>query len=122
MTESAPTKLHNASDHLANERTFLAWVRTAIATMAFGIVLDRLQYTLARHTEIGKVPHVLPYMGTVFILIGLLTVVVALRRFAAVRKQLMEGHYEPDLRSLMILSAAVILLGLFLLAYLLIGP
>jgi putative membrane protein len=24
------------SDHAANERTFLAWVRTAIAVMAFG--------------------------------------------------------------------------------------
>jgi putative membrane protein len=24
------------SDHAANERTFLAWVRTALAVMAFG--------------------------------------------------------------------------------------
>jgi uncharacterized membrane protein YidH (DUF202 family) len=30
------------SDHAANERTFLAWVRTAIAIMAFGfLVPDR---------------------------------------------------------------------------------
>ncbi|MEQ9123689.1 MAG: DUF202 domain-containing protein, partial [Alphaproteobacteria bacterium] len=28
--------LKNFSDHSANERTFLAWVRTAIAVMAFG--------------------------------------------------------------------------------------
>jgi hypothetical protein len=27
------------SDHAANERTFLAWVRTAIAMMAFGFVI-----------------------------------------------------------------------------------
>ena len=26
------------SDHAANERTFLAWVRTAIAIMAFGFL------------------------------------------------------------------------------------
>ena len=25
----------NASDHLANERTFLAWIRTSIGIMAF---------------------------------------------------------------------------------------
>ena len=30
------------SDHAANERTFLAWVRTAIAMMAFGFVIERL--------------------------------------------------------------------------------
>ena len=27
--------IKNYSDHAANERTFLAWVRTAIAVMAF---------------------------------------------------------------------------------------
>ncbi|QEM08229.1 DUF202 domain-containing protein [Mucilaginibacter rubeus] len=29
----------NASDHLANERTFLAWIRTSIALMGFGFVV-----------------------------------------------------------------------------------
>jgi len=29
------------SDHAANERTFLAWVRTAIAVMAFGFVIEQ---------------------------------------------------------------------------------
>jgi putative membrane protein len=30
------------NDYAANERTFLAWVRTAIALMAFGFLLERL--------------------------------------------------------------------------------
>ncbi len=30
------------SDHLANERTFLAWVRTGLATITFGFVVERL--------------------------------------------------------------------------------
>jgi putative membrane protein len=29
------------SDHAANERTFLAWVRTGIATIAFGFVVEK---------------------------------------------------------------------------------
>ena len=29
------------TDHAANERTFLAWVRTAIAVMAFGFLIER---------------------------------------------------------------------------------
>ena len=28
-------------EYLANERTYLAWLRTAIAVIAFGFVLDR---------------------------------------------------------------------------------
>src|SRR5260370_16641069 len=30
------------SDHAANERTFLAWVRTGIAVIAFGFVIEKL--------------------------------------------------------------------------------
>ena len=29
------------TDHAANERTFLAWVRTGIATIAFGFVVEK---------------------------------------------------------------------------------
>ena len=34
------------SDHAANERTFLAWVRTAIAIMAFGFLVERFDLFL----------------------------------------------------------------------------
>jgi putative membrane protein len=34
------------SDHAANERTFLAWVRTAIAVMAFGFLVERFDLFL----------------------------------------------------------------------------
>src|SRR5205085_9848799 len=29
------------TDHLANERTFLAWIRTGLAIIAFGFVVER---------------------------------------------------------------------------------
>jgi uncharacterized membrane protein YidH (DUF202 family) len=31
-----------ARDHLANERTFLAWVRTALGLVGLGVILERL--------------------------------------------------------------------------------
>ncbi len=34
-------------DHAANERTFLAWVRTAIAIMAFGFLVEKFDLFLA---------------------------------------------------------------------------
>ena len=37
-----PLTSKKASDHLANERTFLAWVRTGLATITFGFVVERL--------------------------------------------------------------------------------
>jgi len=34
------------SDHAANERTFLAWVRTAIAVIALGFVIEKFNLVL----------------------------------------------------------------------------
>ena len=38
--------IRNFSDHSANERTFLAWVRTAIAVMAFGFLVEKFDLFL----------------------------------------------------------------------------
>jgi putative membrane protein len=38
--------IRNFTDHSANERTFLAWVRTAIAIMAFGFLVERFDLFL----------------------------------------------------------------------------
>ena len=34
--------IRNYTDHAANERTFLAWVRTAVAIVGFGVAAARL--------------------------------------------------------------------------------
>ena len=36
----------SAGDHLANERTFLAWIRTSIGIMAFGFVVVKFSLFL----------------------------------------------------------------------------
>jgi putative membrane protein len=76
------------SDHAANERTFLAWVRTAIAVMAFGFLIERFdlfvrvaapqlaQRQIGSHSE-----GFANWAGLVFILIGIVTVAIAALRF-----------------------------------------
>ncbi|KAA0129612.1 DUF202 domain-containing protein [Chryseobacterium sp. SN22] len=39
---------NNTSDHLANERTFLAWLRTSVALMGFGFILVKFSLFLNR--------------------------------------------------------------------------
>jgi putative membrane protein len=43
---AAKAMIERYSDHAANERTFLAWVRTAIAIMAFGFVVAKFDLFL----------------------------------------------------------------------------
>jgi putative membrane protein len=38
--------IKNFADHSSNERTFLAWVRTAIAVMAFGFIVEKFDLFL----------------------------------------------------------------------------
>jgi len=40
------TMIKNFGDHSSNERTFLAWVRTAIAVMAFGFIVEKFDVFL----------------------------------------------------------------------------
>ena len=45
------------SDHAANERTFLAWVRTGIAVIAFGFVIEKFNLfvlTMAKRTRLMR--------------------------------------------------------------------
>ena len=51
--------IQSFSDHAANERTFLAWVRTGIAVIAFGFVIEKFNLfvlTLARTAGLGHRP------------------------------------------------------------------
>ena len=36
-----PAKPPNQQVHMANERTFLAWIRTSIGLIAFGFVVEK---------------------------------------------------------------------------------
>jgi putative membrane protein len=48
--------IRNYADHASNERTFLAWVRTAVAIVGFGIAVARLgSATVSAWTETGLV-------------------------------------------------------------------
>jgi hypothetical protein len=46
ICEARRPMIERYSDHAANERTFLAWVRTAIAIMAFGFLVQKFDLFL----------------------------------------------------------------------------
>src|ERR1700731_1892952 len=81
------------SDHAANERTFLAWVRTAIAVMAFGFVIERfdlfLQVAAPQLALKQAEPHsqmIANLGGLAFIGIGVVMIVIASVRFVKTAK------------------------------------
>ena len=90
-------------DHAANERTYLAWVRTAIAIMAFGFLVERFDLFLAylgRSGPAGKAAgaaaltaaaahhhlHAAQIVGLALIALGILIIVGATVRFVHHRR------------------------------------
>jgi putative membrane protein len=115
------------SDHAANERTFLAWVRTAIAVMAFGFLIERfdlfIRYAaprLAGGVEAAQGRNVADVAGIAFVLMGMAMIVIAAVRFFKTAKRIETEDEEPGpgVRFDLALAALLVLLACSLLLYL----
>jgi len=107
---------NRARDHLANERTFLAWVRTGIATIIFGFAIGRFSIALREflrisgHGEGSLTSGVSAWFGLISIIGGVALVVVGLSRYRAARVQIDSDTFEP---AGFVIDLVAYLLGLF---------
>jgi len=96
-------------DHLANERTYLAWMRSGIALMGFGVLIVRLR--IIRPPLAPQLPGNGWKLGLAFSLVGVLTVLLSTQHYFAVRRDIDEDTYQPPDRWILLASIAVLLLG-----------
>ena len=106
-----PAHSHHVTDHLANERTFLAWIRTAVGIITLGFVVSKFGLylrVLARSTS-----NVVPssshsaIIGFILVALGVGMVGAALLRYLRSQRLIEEGSYRPS-RLLDITLAALI--------------
>jgi inner membrane protein YidH len=119
------------SDHAANERTFLAWVRTGLAVIAFGFVIEKFNlFVLAmanatapdagERLRLERLSGPLGgYDGLALILIGLGLIIVSAIRFVRTGQLLddPEKHSAGSSRAELLFSAVVALIVAGLSAY-----
>jgi putative membrane protein len=114
---------------MANERTFLAWIRTAIGIMAFGFVVEKFSlfvrqfaFILEKSGYQGKqISHPSGYSSTLGVLLvglGALIGVLSFVRYKKVEKQIDEDSYQPSLLLNILLTLSVLATGIFLVIYL----
>jgi inner membrane protein YidH len=114
------------SDHAANERTFLAWVRTAIAVMAFGFLVEKFDLFLeiaARSAGVHAPPGgqlLANVAGLLLIALGGVTMVLAIVRFRKTSVAIDSDERRPGTGERMDVALAVLLavLGAVLFVYL----
>ncbi len=116
------------TEHLANERTFLAWIRTSISVIVFGFVVAKFGITLRElfrlHPGPGGAGDVAQSgwslgIGIGFMLLGVLMSVVAVTRYHHTRQRLLTGQFQPAGPIVTFLAGITIAFGLVLSAYLL---
>ena len=108
MPQTKPINPNRARDHLANERTYLAWMRTSLALLGFGAVIVRLRYLLPAELQ-GRSHGA--QLGLAFGLVGLLVVPLATWEFLRVRRSIEEDSFEPSVGVILTFSALVLVLG-----------
>ncbi|MBW8331535.1 MAG: DUF202 domain-containing protein [Prolixibacteraceae bacterium] len=113
-----------ASDHLANERTYLAWVRTSIGIMAFGFVVVKFSLFVKQISLLlGNEPAIQPtesssIMGIVLVLVGTITSILSYIRYKNTEYQLNNNQYRHSSLLITILTGFIFLVSIFLIVYL----
>lgn len=114
--------IQSFSDHAANERTFLAWVRTGIAVIALGFVIEKFNLfvlTLAQTAGLGHTRQLARlagslgrYEGLAFIAGGIALIALATARFARTTALIDDPDTHPasNVRLELIASAVLIVL------------
>ena len=118
-----------ATEHLANERTFLAWVRTSIAVVSLGFVVARFGLWLERMTllspdQAGLVRRGHPLgwslpLGAGMMIVGAILTVLAAWHFHRTTRDIEAGKVIPAVRLVVSVSALVTLLVAIMVVYLL---
>lgn len=107
---SIPNHGSAARDHLANERTFLAWVRTALGMVGLGVLIVKV-------LKVDLLPATVS--GLTLIALGGGSLVYASYRYMQVARLLAEGRFPVARYGPMILGASMIVATLSGLAYVL---
>src|SRR5690606_42000916 len=102
-----------STDHLANERTFLAWIRTSIGIMGFGFIVVKFSMFIKQLSLfVGKQPNTpqLAYsgiIGVVLVALGVLTAVMAYLSYSKVEEELDADQTSSSSRTIPYLAPCV---------------
>lgn len=103
-----------ASDHLANERTFLAWVRTGIASIGFGFVIAKFAIFISILKDQQSLSSSSVVYGEMMIIMGGVVIAYGLYNYIRTEKMLEKNIYTPALMPNVIFISIILALALVL--------
>jgi len=120
-------RIDRQREHQANERTFLAWLRTSIALIGFGFAIARfgifLKQMEAVMNQTIEAPHPLlnsQSLGVSLVIVGVIVIGLAGWRYGVTFQQIERSNYRPNPWMVWIMTALVMLLRILTIPILLI--
>lgn len=102
--------------HLANERTYLAWIRTAIAIIGIGSLSSSLHFLIGDTSQLLSNIFAL-LIGSGAALLGVVIIIFATYSFVKKKKQIETGIFYMTSFPVLVTSIFLIVLAIFAILY-----
>lgn len=125
MNDVTIKKPDTTNNHLANERTFLAWIRSSISIIVFGFVVSKFgialrEFFLVQGHHIKESNDSL-IMGVTFMSVGIIIALTSTFRYQITKRQIEACNFKPANIIVILLGLFAALFGLVLMIYLIIA-
>ena len=130
MTNDKMPNSNRSVQYLANERTFLAWLRTSIALIGLGFVVSRFGLFLRElgiavkgsNSILGLSSSSIHYpsslLGISMVVLGAILIVYALKNYLQTDKSIEKGTYIPKHSAMYAATISLVVFSIIIIVYL----
>lgn len=132
-------KTDRSQQYLANERTFLSWVRTSIALIGLGFIISKFSFFLTEFQIIiqrysvdspelnlyrsqSTIDQISNWIGIGTVSLAILLILFAMKNYLNTHKSIKTQTYSPNQKTIYFTTAIIILLSVFVFVYLVLVP
>lgn len=101
-----------ARDHLASERTFLAWLRTSLSLASVGVAVAQLLKLGSKDDTVIILPRMSKALGLCLILIAIITICIGTFRYFVIQRLLTTNEFPASRMGVGFLFTSVLLISI----------
>jgi putative membrane protein len=117
IKEVSEESVKYAQQHLANERTYLAWIRTSVSIIGVGFLTTSLHFTIKMSSN-SQINTLAIFLGILACIVGFSIGILATVQYSNKRKAIQQGIFIASNYSIVIVAIMTCFLIFFILLYL----